>query len=175
MAAVTVEIVAAEGRPDPPGAELTYVVRNAGDAPAWVVDDGWLAWRQEDRRLELGYARVPMQPGVEPFGYFSPQVAPLAPGAELTRTVTLSWPQRLDGMWNAGPSAAPPPGEYTVVVRIGYGETPEPGPPAAGEGVESPVLAWQREAVSEPVPLTVAAPRVPGPGRASIESSEDTR
>lgn len=157
MAAVTVEIAVAEGRPDPPGAELTYVVRNAGGAAVWVVDDGWLVWRQEDRRLELGYARVPLQPGVEPFGYFSPQVAPLAHGAELTRTVTLNWPQRLDGMWNAVDSAAPTPGEYTVVVRIGFGETPEPAPPALGEGVEAPVLAWQREAVSEPVALAVPA------------------
>jgi hypothetical protein len=157
MGAVTVDIVAAESRADPPGADLTYVVRNEGDAPVWVVDDGWLAWRQEDGTIELGYARVPMQPGVEPFGYFSPQVAQLAPAAELTRSVSLSWPQRLDGMWNASDTAAPRPGDHRVVVRIGYGETPGPDPPALGEGVEAPVLAWQHEAVSEPATLAALA------------------
>lgn len=157
MSPVTVDIVAAESRADPPGAELTYVVRNGGHAPVWLVDDGFLAWRQEGRSIELGYARVPMQPGVEPFGYFSPQVAPLAAGAELTRTVSLTWPQRLDGTWNAGDAAAPPPGDYDVVVRVGYGETPVPGAPQVGEEVERPVLAWQREAVSAPVRLSVPA------------------
>jgi hypothetical protein len=154
---VTVDIVAADSRADPPGAELTYVVRNGGHAPVWVVDDGFLAWRQDGRSIELGYARVPMQPGVEPFGYFSPQVAPVAPGAELRRTVSLSWSQHLDGTWNAADTAAPPPGDTGVVVRIGYGTTPEPPPPRTGEGVEDPVLAWQHEAVSAPATLTVPA------------------
>jgi len=153
---VTVEIVAAERRTDPPGAELRYVVRAARDAPVWVVDDGWLVWSQRGRRIELGFQRAPLRPGVEPFGYFDPRVAELEPGGELARTVTLSWPQRLDGMWNAQDEAAPAPGEYEVVVRVGYGESEAPPPPTrVGEGVEAPVLGWQREAVSEPVALTV--------------------
>ena len=155
MGAVTVDIVAVESHADPPGAELTYVVRNGGDAAVCVVDDGALAWRQDGGSIELGYARVPMQPGVEPFGYFSPQVAPLAPGDELTRTVFLSWPQRLDGTWNTSDVAAPTPGDYSVVVRVGYGATAEPPPAALGEGVEVPVLAWQHEAVSAPTRLSV--------------------
>jgi hypothetical protein len=157
VSAVTVDIVAVERHADPPGVELTYVVRNGGTAAVWVVDDGALAWRQDDRTIELGYARVAMQPGVEPFGYFSPQVAALAPGGELRRTVALSWPQRLDGTWNPGDVAAPAAGDYGVVVRVGYGETPEPPPPTLGEGVEGPVLAWQREAVSAPARMSVPA------------------
>lgn len=157
MPPVTVEIVAVESRADSPGTELTYAVRNGGGTPVWVVDDGFLVWRQEDASVELGYARVPMQPGVEPFGYFSPQVAELAPGAELRRSVSLDWPQRLDGIWNRSDTAAPAPGAYAIAVRIGYGETPEPAPPALGEGVEGPVLTWQREAVSEPAKLSVPA------------------
>ena len=156
MSAVTVDIVAAESRADPPGAELAYVVRNRGAAPIWVVDDGSLAWRQEDEAIELGYARVPMQPGVEPFGYFSPQIAPLAPGAELRRTVSLSWPQPLDGTWNTSATAAPAPGDYDVAVRIGYGTTPEPSSPAVGEGV-GPRSSLADEAVGPRVRLSVPA------------------
>ena len=150
MTRVTVEITAAEPR------EVRYVVRNEGDVPVWVVDDGWLVWRQDGRRIELGFQRAPMQPGVEPFGYFDPQVVELVAGAELWRTVALAWPQRLDRMWNETAEAAPEPGEYELAVRAGYGETPSPPPVTeVGEAVEAPVLDWQHEAVSEPVPLTI--------------------
>ena len=150
MTPVTVEIVAAEPR------EVRYLVRNDGDAPVWVVDDGWLVWRHEGRRIELGFQRVPMQPGVEPFGYFNPQVAALEPGGELERTVTLAWPQPLSRIWNEADEVTPVAGDYEVAVRVGYGETPEPPPVTqVGESVEAPVLGWQREVVSEPVPLTI--------------------
>jgi hypothetical protein len=156
VTAVTVEIVAAEPRTDPPGADFRYVVRNDGDATVWVVDDGWLVWRRQGRRIELGFQRVPMQPGAVPFGYFDPQVVALEPGAELTRAITLTWPQPLERMWNESAEAAPPAGEYEVAVRVGYGESPAPPPVTqVGESVEAPVLGWQREAVSAPVPLTV--------------------
>jgi hypothetical protein len=148
--AVTVEIVAA---PEP---ELRYVVRNAGDGPVWVVDDGWLVWRRDGRRIELGFQRAPLRQGAEPFGYFDPRVAELAPGAELTRTVAIGWPQPLDRLWNEEREAAPEPGAYELAVRIGYGESPKPPPVTrVGEAVDAPVLAWQREAVSDPVTLTV--------------------
>jgi hypothetical protein len=155
VAPVTVEIVAVESA-NASGAEPRYVVRNDGEATVWVVDDGWLVWRREDGRIELGFQRAPMRPGVEPFGYFDPRVARLEPGAELTRTVSLSWPQPLDRMWNEAHEVALPPGEYEVAVRIGYGESEKPPPTQrVGEGVEAPVLAWQHQAVSEPVTLTV--------------------
>ena len=55
---VTVEIAGAELHADPPGADVRYVVRNTGEAPVWMVDDGWLAWqagRAADRaRLPAG-------------------------------------------------------------------------------------------------------------------------
>ncbi len=156
MSPVAVEIVEAERREDPPGATLAYDVRNEGDATVWLVDDGWLVWREDGGRIELGFQRVPMQPGVQPFGYFDPRVVPIEPGGSLRRTVELSWPHRLDGMWNAQDEAAPAPGEYEVVVRVGFGESETPPPPTrVGEGVEAPMLGWQREAVSEPVALTV--------------------
>jgi hypothetical protein len=153
---VAVGIVDAGRRADAPGATLTYEVRNDGDATVWLVDDGWLVWRRENRRIELGFQRAPMQPGVEPFGYFNPQLVPVAPGDAVRRTVELSWPQRLDGLWNAEDEAAPPPGEYDVAVRVGYGESESPPPPTrGGQGVEAPVLAWQNEAVSPPVRLAL--------------------
>ncbi len=158
MIALTVEIVDVASSAQPPGAELRYLVHNDSDAAAWLVDDGWLVWRQDGHHIELGYARVPMQPGVEPFGYFDPQVVMVAPGEQLERTVTLSWPQPLSQLWNADPVAAPPPGEYDVTVRIGYAATPKPEPPQTlAEGVEAPVLAWQREAVSRPAKLVIPA------------------
>ena len=141
---------------DPPGAELRYVVRNDSDTTLWIVDDGWLVWRHERDRIELCYARVPMRPGVQPFGYFDPQVLALDPGEELERTVALTWPQSLSRMWNAEGEVDPEPGEYEVTVRIGYGTTPRPEPSQElGESVEAPVLAWQKEAVSEPARLVV--------------------
>lgn len=158
MSALTVDIVDVASSAEPPGAELRYVVRNHSDATAWVVDDGWLAWRQEDRLIELCYARVPMRPGAEPFGYFGPQMVAVAPGGTLKRAVTLSWPQPLSRLWNAEHLAEPPPGEYKVTVRIGYAPTPKPEPPQTlDEGVEAPVFAWQRDAVSEPADLVVPA------------------
>jgi hypothetical protein len=154
--AVTVEIVGAERRDEPPGARVTYAVRNTSDDVVWLVDDGWLVWRQEGTRIELGYQRAPMQAGVQPFGYFGPEVVALQPGSAVERTVELSWPQPLDGLWNAQEEAAPPPGDYELAVRVGYGESPTPPPPRrGGAAVEEPVLAWQREAVSPPVPLAV--------------------
>jgi hypothetical protein len=153
---VAVEIVEAAGTAEPRGAQVRYVVRNGGDATLWLVDDDWLVWRAEGSRIELSYARAPLQPSVVPFGYFPPAVASLDPGAEIERVAELTWPQRLDGLWNAEDSADPPPGRYELSVRVGFGETPEPPPPqAVGEGVEAPVLGWQREAVSEPVELVL--------------------
>jgi hypothetical protein len=154
VAPVTVQIVDIAERTDPRGADLRYVVRNGSGGTIWVVDDGWFAWRLEDARIELNFARVRMQPGVEPFGYFSPEVVAVEAGAELERTVALSWPQPLSGMWNAARSADPPPGEYEAVVRVGWADSPAPPPPDTAD-VEAPVLAWQREAVSEPVRLVV--------------------
>jgi hypothetical protein len=153
---VAVEILAAERREEPPGATLTYEVRNEGDATVWLVDDGWLVWRQEDARIELGFQRAPMQAGVQPFGYWEPDVVPLEPGGAARREVELTWPEPLDDMWNAQDEAAPAPGEYEVAVRVGYGESETPpSPTRGGTGVEEPVLAWQREALSPPARLTV--------------------
>jgi hypothetical protein len=150
----TVEIADVAELTEPRGVELRYLVRNGAEGTIWVVDDGWFAWRLEDRRIELNFARVRMQPGVEPFGYFAPEVVAVEPGARLERTVALNWPHPLSGMWNATPDADPPPGEYEVVVRVGWSDSPAPGPPETAD-VEAPVLAWQREAVSDPARLVV--------------------
>jgi hypothetical protein len=153
---VSVDVTDVASRADPRGAELRYVVRNHSPAAIWVVDDGFLVWREDGRSIELSYARAPMKPGVEPFGYFNPQVVAVAPGEELERAVSLDWPQSLSGLWNAADKAAPEPGEYELTVRIGYGESPEPEPPQLGGELEAPVLAWQREAVSAPARLVVS-------------------
>jgi hypothetical protein len=153
MGGVTVEIAAVEGIDSPPGAEVRYRVRNGSDATVWVVDDDTLAWQENGRRITLDTARVPMQPGVEPFGYFDPDVAALDPGESLERTIELSWPQRLSGIWNREREASPAPGEHELVVRVGYGTTPTPDRPR--ETVEDGVLAWQSTADSAPARLTV--------------------
>jgi hypothetical protein len=154
VAPVTVEIADVAELTEPRGAELRYLVRNGSGATIWVVDDRWFAWRLEDGRIELNFARTRMQPGVEPFGYFAPEVVAVEPGAGLERTVALIWPHTLSGMWNADAVADPSSGEYEVVVRVGWADSPAPRPPETAD-VEAPVLAWQREAVSGPARLVV--------------------
>jgi hypothetical protein len=155
---VTVDIVGVTSSSAPPGAELRYVIRNDSHLTVWVVDDGWLVWRLADRHLELCYARVPMREGVQPFGYFDPRVVALEPGGALERRVALTWPQPLSRLWNEAHEANPEPGDYAVTIRIGYGETPKPEPPRSLEdSVEAPVLAWQRETISDPARLVIHA------------------
>jgi hypothetical protein len=153
---VTVDIAAVELSDSPPGADVRYRVRNGSDSAVWVVDDGTLAWHEEGDRITLDRSRPPMRAGAQPFGYFDPVVAPLEPGEALERTVELSWPQSLSGLWNRDREVSPASGEHELVVRIGYGTSPQPDPPqAVGESVEAGVLAWQRTVESEPARLSV--------------------
>ena len=155
MTEVSVEIVDVATRQQPPETRLAYRVRNHADAQIWLVDDGWPIWRRDGSQTELSFARGRLQPGAQPFGYFPPTVARIEPGEEVTREVTLRWPLTLDRLWNEASEAAPPPGGYDVVVRVGYGVRPEPESPVLGQAVEDPVLHWQREAVSSPAKLHV--------------------
>jgi hypothetical protein len=141
----------------PPSTVLEYEVRNEGDSAVWVVDDGWMIWGRHGREIELSFARGRMRAGSQPFGYFDPEVIELGASERMVRSAHLTWPQPLDRLWNDEPVAAPAPGEYEVSVRVGFGETPKPAPPHLGEGVEAPVLRWQREAVSAPVRMRVPA------------------
>jgi hypothetical protein len=152
---VTVLIVMVTSRPDPPSSRVDYLVRNDSAAPVWLVDDGWLIWRRNGTRIELSFARGRMRPGAQVYGYFPPAVASLPPATHLARGVDLSWPLELDRLWNAERFAAPPPGDYQLTIRIGYGDTPAPDAPSVGEGVELSMLRWQREAVSGPTTITV--------------------
>lgn len=140
---------------DTPATQLTYEVRNRSDKPVWLVDDGWLTWRQKGKQIELSYAREKMQPGVQVFGYFSPAVAKIEPGNAVTRKVELSWPLSLDRLWNDEYQAKPDPGKYKVSIKVGYGLTPEPGPLEPEENVEEPVFRWQTSIVSNLAPMDV--------------------
>ena len=155
MSDVTVSIVSVVERPDAPGVEIGYQVRNAGSRPVWLVDDGWIVWRQEGRHIEISLARTRMQPGAQVFGYFDPKVREIGRGGSVSGKLSLTWPLRLDRLWNDRSEADPEPGEYQLVLRVGYGLTPAPGELRAGEGVEDPVFRWQHEAVSEPVTIHV--------------------
>jgi hypothetical protein len=145
---VTVEIVEVASTSDPRATNVRYAVRNRSDAPVWVVDDGWVTWRRDGRAVELSYARVPMRPGVSPFGYFDPEVVELPPGGELERTVRLTWPQPLSRLWNAEAEADPPPGEYELTVRIGYGATA--GARAGRRGAGAGLAARSRQRPGAP-------------------------
>jgi hypothetical protein len=151
---VTILAVVTEAGP-PPSTMVRYEVRNHADAPLWLVDDQWLAWRRAGRRIELALNRVTMRPGTRVFGYFPPTVTALPAGGRVVRDVRLDWPQPLAPLWNTEARAAPPPGAYEVSVRIGYGPTQEPDAPRLGQSVEEPVLRWQREALSPPANLLV--------------------
>jgi hypothetical protein len=155
LQSVTTVITKISSSEDPWGCDLEYEVRNASQAPIWLVNDGWLIWHQSGKEIELSYARGKMRPGSQVFGYFPPAVLQVDPGSKVTKAVTLRWPQSLDRLWNQEASVAPGRDEYRLSVRVGYGTVPAPDPPSVGEGVEAPVLRWQHVAVSEAVPMIV--------------------
>lgn len=132
---------------------ITYVVTNRATAPIWLVNDDWFVWRQKTSDVEISFARGRMRKGTQVFGYFPPQTVEIPPGGRLEKQWTLHWPQRLSRIWNAAEIAERPPGPFRLAIRVGYGLTPEPEPPKLGEGVEAPVLRWQREGVSPPVEI----------------------
>ena len=146
-------IVSAIVNVSPPAWHLEYEVRNLGRVVIWLLVDESLVLRRDDAHIELSYARERMQPGVQVFGYFVPQVVKIPPGGSLRRSVEISWPCSLSDIWNAEREATPPPGEYEVSIRIGFALTAAPQPPKVGEDVEAPVLRWQKEAVSPPCGL----------------------
>lgn len=151
---VTVTVLSAEATAEP-GLAVTFEVHNGGEDPVWVVDEDELVWSRADDRIELSYARAPMDEGAEPFGYFHPAVSELGAGESLRRTVRLSWPLELNPLWNDHFEVDPSPGHYDLRVRIGYGLSPEPESADLDEDVEAPVLRWQRESVSDPVEIRV--------------------
>jgi hypothetical protein len=152
---VEVEILKVSSREAPPSTHLEYQVSNNGDAPVWLVDDGWLIWNQNGGRIELSFKRGKMRAGSQVFGYFSPATVTLNPGDEVSRPVELEWPQPLELLWNDEDAASPSPGRYQVSVRVGYGVTAAPEPPLLGEGVEAAVFRWQKEASSPAVAMAV--------------------
>ena len=154
---VVVDISSVTSAVHPPATEIVYAVRNAGARPVWLVDDGWLVFRQEGDRIELSFARGRLRTGVQVYGYFAPTVVRLDPGEIADRRFTLTWPLALNRMWNAERTASPTPGEYRLSVRVGYGTTPQAGPPELGEGVDGGIHRWQRSAVSAPVTVRIPA------------------
>ena len=153
---VTVVITQVAGQTMPSASKIEYEVRNTTSVPIWLVNDGWLIWRQAGTQIELSYARGAMRPGSQVFGYFLPSVVQIEPGGNLSLAIELRWPYGLDLLWNTERRAAPLPGDYQISVRVGYGLTPKPDDPGLHESVEAPVLRWQKEAVSQPVPMNVS-------------------
>jgi hypothetical protein len=128
---VTILAVVTEAGP-PPSTTVRYEVRNHADAPMWLVDDQWLAWRRAGRRIELVLNLVTMRPGGAP------------------RLAATAGPAVEHG--GAGGS----PARCVRGVRADWlRPTPEPDAPRLGEPVEEPVLRWQREALSPPATLLV--------------------
>lgn len=146
--AIIVEIVRVESRTEPPATQVEYAVKNNSAGPVWVVNDNWLIWSQAGKTIELSFKRGRMRKGSQVFGYFPPAVIRVDPGSSIRARIDLAWPRYLDRLWNSESTAAPPPGEYDVRVRIGYGLTPGPEKLNPGESVEDPVFRWQKEAIS---------------------------
>lgn len=155
--AAIVEIVQMASKTDPPSTRVEYIIRNNSAAAIWVVNDNWLAWSQTGKTIELSFKRERMRKGSQVFGYFPPAVVRVDPGGSMRAAVDLTWPQRLDRLWNSTSTAAPPPGEYDVRVRIGYGLTPEPEKLRPGESVEEPIFRWQEEAISPASTMEIPA------------------
>jgi hypothetical protein len=154
---VVVDITAVSNATEPPLTRLAYAVCNAGGRPVWMVDDGWLVFRQDGDRIELSFARGRLQKGVQVFGYFAPAVLRLDCGEIANRHVTLTWPLPLDRIWNAERIAAPAPGEYRLSVGVGYGMTPQADAPNSDESVDAGIRRWQRLALSAPVIVRISA------------------
>ena len=151
-----VHITQAQAQAHPSAWQIAYEACNAAGQTLWLVDEPALTLHAAPGRIELSYARAPLQPGALPFGYFNPRRTPLAGGECLRRHIDISWPARLSTLWNPAREAAPAPGDYAVTVRVGYGETLEPAAPQPGEDVQDSVLRWQHTALSAPVTLTIA-------------------
>jgi|GEM_PF-4884222 len=152
---ISVTITRVLSQAEPSSTQLEYEVWNQTQAPIWLVSDDWLIWHQNSSQIELSYIRGKMQPGTQVFGYFPPSVLRIDPGRTVTQVVQLLWPQTLDRLWNVEEWATPLPGRYQIAVRVGYGLTPEPDAPKISEGVEAPIFRWQKEAVSQTVPMEV--------------------
>lgn len=154
--AIQVHITQAQSQDCPSAWQIDYEACNTGVDMLWLVDEPALTLHSAPGRIELSCARAPLQPGVQPFGYFPPHCVTLAGGDCLQRRLHIAWPARLSTLWNPAREAAPAPGSYAVTVRVGYAETPEPDAPHLGEDVQDPVLRWQRTALSAPVTLVIA-------------------
>jgi len=154
-AEVLMTIVSAMVQIDPPMWHIEYEVKNPGATPVWLIVDEGLGFRRDGRQIELSYARGKMQPNVHVFGYFNPEVEKVLAGDHSRQTVEIAWPCPLSDIWNTEREATPPPGEYEVSVRVGYAGTENPLPAEVGESVETPVLRWQKEAVSPPVRIDI--------------------
>jgi hypothetical protein len=152
---VLVSIVSANAQVNPSAWHLEYDVRNSGQAAVWLVVEESLVLRCDDAHIELSYARGQLQPDVQVFGYFDPQVFKIPPGGSRRQSVEITWPCRLSDIWNAERETTPAPGEYEVSVRVGFASTAAPEPPKVGESIEAPVLRWQEEAVSPPVRIAI--------------------
>ncbi len=153
--AIAVVILNVLSQTTPPITFVEYEVRNESGAPIWLVHDGWLIWRQDDKRIDLSFKRGAMRTGAQVFGYFPPAVVKLESGGRFRETVELKWPLDLDPLWNTTSLARPKPGSYQVSVRVGYGLSAAPDAPSAGESVEAPVLRWQLDAASPAVAMIV--------------------
>jgi hypothetical protein len=152
---VDVAIAKTDSRRDPPGLDIFYQVTNSGPDPIWLVNDGWIIWSQSGGRIEISLARGKMNPASAVFGYFVPATVEIPSGSTRAGSLALDWPLKLDRLWNREESVRLPPGHYDFVLRVGYGITPFPDDPVLGEGVESPVLRWQKEAVAAAVSVEV--------------------
>mgnify|MGYP003585310988 FL=1 len=155
---VHVRIVQARAQAAPSAWHIAYEVCNTGVATVWLVDQEHLTLHMAPGHIELSYARSPLRSGVQVFGYFAPQVTPLDAGTCVQREATVEWPCTLSTLWNASSLADPPPGRYTVTVRIGFGATPAPGASQVGDAVDAAVLRWQHAAVSGSVMLGIVMP-----------------
>ncbi len=152
---VSVSIVTATAQVEPSAWRIEYSVHNPGPVFLWLVVDESLVFKRDGARIELSYAREPMQPGVQVFGYFVPEVIEFLPGETVRRRIQIAWPCPLNDIWNSERLAAPPPGEYEVSVRVGFASTAAPPAARVGEDIEAPVLRWQEEATSLPVSIEI--------------------
>lgn len=126
---------------------VSYRISNLYDRPIFLVSDDWFTWNYNNKLIELCFARTRMQEGVHVFGYFLPAVMKMSPQQTIERTILLSWPLKLNDIWNSQEYAQPEKGNNRIKIKIGYGLT-EKAESRSASDPEEDVLNWQLTAES---------------------------
>lgn len=133
---------------------VLYKVSNFYNKNIFLVADNWFTWAAHDSVVEISFARAKMQAGVNVFGYFLPSVIKVVPKQSIVKELHLSFPLKLDTIWNKEKQVVLKKGNYRLKLKVGYGLSEK-----IDEGnfltPEDQVMNWQKIAESKEYPLAI--------------------